>query len=392
MTEILGENMRKIYVDVSMIMVGTNFTGIPRVVMEVTKRLHHNPELEFIFLEYDQNGDDFRIIDTDAFVRFCETKGSDRKGLRTKEHMALDACEAGAVFFDMDTVWKTRVRRSFLYPRLKSHGVELVVFMQDIIGVTHPQFCPTDDMLMFLDFVGAALAHADKIVVTSLATKHAIDKLCGELFVQTKDISIVPLGGNFTKGTRNGITSERLQKIIGAGKFLLMVGTVEPRKNHKLLLDAYDAGLKDLGMNLVIAGYPGWNMEKFFERLVSHKDYGSRIFYINGALDQEISDLYTNCFALAYPSYIEGYGLPIMEAFMRNVPVIAADTPINMEIGGEYAVYFEQDRPQKLTEKVKELLDNETNYLQMKERLLEFVPPTWEQTADGLLEILTQQK
>lgn len=385
--------MKKIYIDISMVIVGTNFTGIPRVVMELTKKLYHNPGLELIFLEYHQKRDDFEIIDGEKFAAFCREKKGNRRKLRTGKHISLWGMEKGSVFFDMDTVWKTRVRRSFLYPRLKEKGVKIIPFVQDIIGVTHPQFCPGDDVLNFLDFVGAAAAYADDIVVTSHATKGAVEELCGKLKVPCPSIEIVPLGGDFKRlSKRTTIISEEVKKIAESGPYLLMVGTIDPRKNHKLLLDAYDGGLKELSMHLVIAGHKGWDVDDLLERMEGHEDFGKGVFHVNGASDEEIDYLYQRCYALAFPSYIEGYGLPIIESMVRGVPVIAADTPINMEVGGEYALYFGQDKPEELVNRVAELISKPEIYEAVKEKLKNFIPPTWEETAKGILGILLEKE
>lgn len=406
--------MKKVYIDISMVIVGTNFTGIPRVVMELTKQLYDNPELELIFLEYHQKQDDFEIIDGRKFAAFCREKKGGRRRLRTGKHIPLRGMKKGSVFFDMDTVWKTRVRRSYLYPRLKDAGVKIIPFVQDIIGATHPQFCPVDDMLNFLDFTGAVVKYADEIVVTSHATKEAVEELCGKLDVTCPIIKIVPLGGDFErtsphrvnrgvtghkdgrrfkdKPTKKSIIGEEIIKIAESGLYLLMVGTIDPRKNHKLLLDAYDKGLKELGMHLVIAGHKGWDVDDFLKRMEGHEDFGKGIWHINGASDEEIDYLYAHCYALAFPSYIEGYGLPIIESMVRGVPVIAADTPINMEVGGKYALYFGQDKPEELVKIISGLLENPSEYKGIKDKLEDFTPPTWEKTAKGILRILLEEE
>lgn len=391
--------MKKIYIDISMVIVGTNFTGIPRVVMETTKKLYHNPKLELIFLEYHQKQDDFEIIDGEKFAAFCREKKGNRRKLRTGKHIPLWGMEKGSVFFDMDTVWKTRVRRSYLYPLLKAKGVKIIPFVQDIIGVTHPQFCPSDDVLNFLDFVGAVAEYGDEIIVTSHATKGAVEELCGRLQTPCPPIEIVPLGGDFKRTSKKlsritinqGISAD-ISKIAESGPYLLMVGTIDPRKNHKLLLDAYEGGLKELPMNLVIAGHKGWNVDDFLERMERHEDFGKGIWHVNGASDEEIDYLYQHCYALAFPSYIEGYGLPIIESMVRGVPVIAADTPINMEVGGEYALYFGQDKPEELVNTVAELISKPETYGALKEKLKNFIPPTWEETAKGILRILWENE
>lgn len=408
--------MTKVYIDISMVMIGTNYTGIPRVVMELAKRLagktdgktDNNASLELIFLEYNQKRDAYEVINTNGFVEFCKTKNGNRNKLRSKkyieiEKLGLDENNVKYIFFDVDAVWKTRVRRSYLYPILKENGVKIVPFVHDIIGATHPQFCPTDDMICFLDYVGSIVAYADEIVVTSETTKHEIEKQYERLHQTAPKFSITPLGGDFKKvqddknitnsnnGNNKNITNKTVLQVLNNNKpYLLMVGTIDPRKNHKLLVDAYDEGLKDLGVDVVIAGYKGWDVDELLSRIENHEDYNKGLYQINGASDDEINALYENCYALAFPSYIEGYGLPIMESLVRGVPVFAADTSINMEIGREYGVYFKQDHPEDLVDKVKMYLEESHKYDEWKKQIKNFVPPTWEACADGVYKVFVE--
>lgn len=84
---------------------------------------------------------------------------------------------------------------------------------------------------------------------------------------------------------------------------------------------------------------------------------------------------------MVFPSYIEGYGLPIIEAFLREIPVIASDTGINREIAGERAVFFEQDNSEELAGIINNLLENEEEYKALRERVKGYVPKTWDDTA-----------
>ena len=87
---------------------------------------------------------------------------------------------------------------------------------------------------------------------------------------------------------------------------------------------------------------------------------------------------------MVFPSYIEGYGLPIIEAFVREVPVIAADTNINHEIAGDRALFFEQDNSRELADIVIDLLENEKKYASFCERVKGYVPKTWDDTVTEL--------
>ena len=171
-----------------------------------------------------------------------------------------------------------------------------------------------------------------------------------------------------------------IKEIVSKGKYLLMVGTIEPRKNHKLLLETYQKFLRDK-INFVFAGFSGQAMEDFFAKLTADPDYQNGIWHVDNASDDDVDYLYKNCYAMVFPSYIEGYGLPIIEAFLREIPVIASDTGINREIAGERAVFFEQDNSEELAGIINNLLENEEEYKALRERVKGYVPKTWDDTA-----------
>lgn len=373
--------MIKMYLDVSMVMIGTNFTGIPRVLTEIVKRLGTDEEFDLHFIEYDSKKDAFRLLKTPEFIGFCNTKTDDRKPIRSNEYISFDSIEENSIFFDCDTAWKTRVRRSFLYPILKEKNVKIVTLIYDIISIDYPQFCDKSDVMNFTDYFGATLLFSDKIIVTSRDTKNAILSHCEKMSIDAPPVDIVPLGGDFKKKEKaeESVKSE-IKDIVSEGRYLLMVGTIEPRKNHKLLLETYKKYLRGK-INFVFAGFSGQGMEGFFAEFTSDPNYLNGIWHVDNASDDDIDYLYKNAYAMVFPSYIEGYGLPIIEAFVREVPVIAADTAINREIAGERAVFFELDNSAELARIVSDFLDDEDKYKSFCERVKGYVPKTWDDTA-----------
>ena len=193
--------MRKIYLDVSMVMIGTNFTGVPRVVMELAKRLHKSQKFDLNFIEYNQKKDAFRLLDTEEFIKFTDTKTDKRNSIRTDKYIPFEEMEEGSIFFDCDTAWKNRTRRSFLYPLLKQNKVKIVTLIYDIISIDYPQFCENSDVMNFIDFIGASFLYADRIIVTTNATKKAILAQGERMKIELPDIAIVPLGGDFNRKT-----------------------------------------------------------------------------------------------------------------------------------------------------------------------------------------------
>ena len=391
--------MKKIYMDVSVLLRGTGYTGIPRVVMEVSKRLYSDAKTELVFIEYDERKKNYRILEGCNFIDFCKTKEVNRLKLRSGRSMEIGEIEKGSIFFDADGVWKSRLNRSFLYKVLKANGVHIIPLVHDIIGITHPQYCREDDIIPFIEYIGAVLLYAEKIVVTTQTTKSYMTTLYSEIYKEkpmaekksfAESIEVVPLGADYSDKSDNKDkkkkVSAKVEEVIKRGPYLLTVGTVEPRKNQELLIDAFESGLKDTGVNVVIAGYPGWNTEKLIERIESHSNAGEGIIYINDATDEDLKALYEHCFALAFPSHIEGYGLPIIEAFNFGAPVLLSDTPINHEVAGERALYFGEDAPTELNDIVSSLIMNPKQYNELKEASAGYKPRSWDETAKLLLE------
>ncbi len=81
-------------------------------------------------------------------------------------------------------------------------------------------------------------------------------------------------------------------------------------------------------------------MHDFVEQLQKHSQYGKSLFWLNDATDTELAFCYRNARALVYPSIIEGFGLPLVEALYYGCPVLASDIPVFHEIGGDHCTYF----------------------------------------------------
>ena len=346
----------KIYIDVSVLTLATFVTGIQRVTREITIRLIEKEQENVVLLHYNARENIYHRINNDAFCQYYRYGKGVKNKMITRERIELSEMTEGDVFFDLDAAWMCRVKRSWLLPILKKQGVRIVAHIYDIISITHPQYCLERGVYNFMDFIGAHLQYADDIIVNAQATVDELQRLTQRLRISLPTCHVVPLGADFAK--QEIITEDQVPKnVVEAVQnrpYILMVGTIEPRKNHKLLLEAYDKGLKEMGYNIIMAGYMGWNMEGFEQKLESHPDYGKRIFHFTGLDDKAIAFLYQHAKFLAFCSYTEGFGLPIIEAIQRGTPVLAADVPVLREVGGDYCVWFEQDNAEELCEAVEQ--------------------------------------
>ncbi len=124
--------------------------------------------------------------------------------------------------------------------------------------------------------------------------------------------------------------------------FSLYVGTIEPRKNLPVLIEAL-AGLPDNVM-LVVAGKDGWDAS---EQLTPVERLGleRRVVRLGYIPDQQLPALYAAAAAVVYPSRYEGFGLPLVEGLAAGVPVVASDLPVFREVGGDQILLFDPTDP-----------------------------------------------
>lgn len=380
----------KIYIDVSVLTLATFVTGIQRVTREITIRLIEREQENVVLLHYNARDNVYHRIDNTAFCQYYRYGKGVKNKMITRERIEYSDMTEGDVFFDLDAAWMCRVKRSWLLPLLKKQGVRIVAHIYDIISITHPQYCLERGVYNFMDFIGAHLQYANDIIVNAQATVDELQKLTQRLKISLPPCHVVPLGADFAK--QEIVAEEQVPKnVVEAVQdrpYILMVGTIEPRKNHKLLLEAYDKGLKEMGYNIIMAGYMGWNMEEFEQKLESHPDYGKRIFHFAGLDDKAIAFLYQHAKFLAFCSYTEGFGLPIIEAIQRGTPVLAADVPVLREVGGDYCVWFEQDNAREMCEKVLEYQVNHKKYLELVEKNKNYDSVSWLGCNQKILNIL----
>jgi alpha-1,2-rhamnosyltransferase len=133
----------------------------------------------------------------------------------------------------------------------------------------------------------------------------------------------------------------------------LMVSTIEPRKNHDYLLDAFErAWASGSQARLCIAGRIGWKCDALLARVRNHPQLNQRLFMFNDLSDTSLEHAYSHASALVFPSWVEGFGLPLVEAMQRGLPAMGSDIPIFREIGGEFMAYFDLAEPQSLADLV----------------------------------------
>ena len=121
-----------------------------------------------------------------------------------------------------------------------------------------------------------------------------------------------------------------------AAPMFLMVGTLEPRKGHRVALDAFTQLWRNgFAGTLCIIGKRGWAVDHLVADLKSHPEWGKKLHWLENADDETLAAHYAACTALITSSHAEGFGVPIVEAASHGKPVIASDIPVFREVAGD---------------------------------------------------------
>ncbi len=175
--------------------------------------------------------------------------------------------------------------------------------------------------------------------------------------------------------------------------FIFYLGTIEPRKNISAIVAAFDQ-LKSLHnqqlnkFKLVIAGGKGWGVEKILSKMRRAKNTNDIIF-TTCITNEDKAAVYTLATLFVYPSFYEGFGLPVLESMRCGVPVVTSNTSSLPEVVGDGGIMVDPDNPNELFLAMKELLLNKDFYEQMKNKgLRQSIRFNWTTSARELLAIL----
>lgn len=169
----------------------------------------------------------------------------------------------------------------------------------------------------------------------------------------------------------------------------LMVGTIEPRKAHAQVLEAFEALWRDgVDVNLVIVGKQGWMVDELCEKLRHHPELNNRLFWLEGINDEYLEKVYASSTCLIAASYGEGFGLPLIESAQHGLPILARDIPVFREVAGEHAAYFKAETPEELAVAIKSWLAEHQKNTHPKSSGMNYL--TWKESAAMLLEKICQ--
>jgi glycosyltransferase involved in cell wall biosynthesis len=279
----------------------------------------------------------------------------------------------------------TQLRRRLLWSPGNTGPITVsrqVLTVHDAASLDHPEWFERKFALWYNALLPRLVRKVRAIITVSHFSKERIVQLTG---VDAERVHVISNGVESRFGPVDSQTVQQVRaKFELSGPYILFVGSLEPRKNLKMLLEAWQLG-NFAGATLAVVGASGHLFQKMqFDSLPE----GVRL--LGRVEDEVLPALYSGATGFVYPSVYEGFGLPPLEAMACGCPVAVSDIPAHREVCGNRAMYFDPFSPEELSSRLDALLrlDASSSASRAEEGLRHAASYNWERAASDTWRIL----
>lgn len=294
---------------------------------------------------------------------------------------ALRFCE-GDMILMLDSSWHLPAWEAIT--KAKKNGAGVIAVIYDLIPITHPQFCEQALCDVFNDWFQQGKDKVDGYISISQTVRQSLHTYVSGMNspLPKERLGYFYLGADVVRHEESA--REQLVQSISRRDSYLIVSTIEPRKNHRYLIDTFsELWRRGYPLKLHIVGRVGWKVDELLERIKEHPEFNKQLFLWHDLDDGELVYCYKHSKSLVFPSYVEGFGLPIIEAQHHQLAVLASDTPIHREVGGDSIGYFDLNEPADLVSKIIAIEGGDSSPDKVAFDVEQF---TWAKSADMLSE------
>lgn len=257
---------------------------------------------------------------------------------------------------------------------LRREGAAFACFVHDLIPIEFPEYARPGGAALHARRIATIERHASLAIANSTATHDAF--LRHTRHAGTKRSVVAPLG------IEHPVTAAASRASPQGACYFVCVGTIEPRKNHLLLLNLWRALAAERRSNfmprLLVIGRRGWENEQVIDMLERCPSLTEYVEELNGLSDEQVRMLIAGARALLLPSFAEGFGMPVTEALGSGVPVICSDLPALREAGGNVPEFLDPLDGPSWAAAIKEYaVENSPRRAAQLDRLTSWHAPSW---------------
>lgn len=352
--------------------VHSSVSGLQRVVLSVIEEFNSNNRNRSTPVCYRYTTGDFAEPNMDEIrllFGLLKSSADTRNINQLADKILLDLKDAPAVGFEpqdvllvLESVWITDNYFANVF-RYRLNGLLVITMLHDLIPTLDPTFMDEVGAKFHCYLHGASMV-SDRVVTNSKSTRNDYSAYCAAHSLVEAPGCATQLPGGFDdieKSPQNDPEVKNFQ--VWPRPYILMVGTIEVRKNHLVALHAWQDLIKRRGLqnvpDLICVGKIGWNIGEFLGELASSDvEVKNRIHLLTeNVSDDHLKSLYENCLFTIYPSSYEGWGLPVSESLDLGKAVITTDVSSMPEAGMEFAKYVPPADYNALATAISEWLD-----------------------------------
>jgi glycosyltransferase involved in cell wall biosynthesis len=258
---------------------------------------------------------------------------------------------------------------------LRMKGIQPIWMVHDLIPITHHEYCRPGEDERHTRRMRSVLKHAAALLTNSRATKDELVTFAQQCGMETPPCVVARLAP--------GLKAVEFGEPPLAKPYFVVVSTIEPRKNLAMLLQVWRQLAQRHGDNtptLVLVGQRAWECENVIDLLERSAPLRGLVIEKGRCSDRELATLLKHARAMLFPSFVEGYGLPLAEALDIGTPVIASDLPVFREIAGEVPDYLDPlDGPAWLRAVEQYTPAFSARRTEQLKRIMGYLAPTWAQ-------------
>ena len=369
------EEKPRLLVDVSIIANNDVKTGIQRVVNSISRELFFlkGNSLEFV-----------QIIDNELVTAYKYLSTIKEYKYSREEYLYFNEED---VLLLLDSSWDRVFYTKNIIDSIHKKNGKVYGVIYDLFPIQYPMLFSSKKFVdIFIDWHNMLLEKCDGVLCISKTTADNVYKYYKQKkFYREKKLKIFyfNLGVDFSNIKLNNNIRREIKDFLKKENVFLMVGTVEPRKGHDIVLKAIRNVLeKNIEINLLIIGKDGWKNDDI-KKMMNEDFLKKHIKWIKNASDEELDWCYKKTKALISASIDEGFGLPLIEAAHYGLPIICSDIPIFHEVGKDNVTYFERENIGSLSNVLISYLKEDVHLDSKRIKIY-----SWKDSAEEILDII----
>ena len=298
--------------------------------------------------------------------------------------------QKGDILLSLGASWSHAMYQKLLRQCRQQHGMRIGVLVHDLVPLLWPEWCQPGLPAVFRRWYERVVPECDVIFANSESTQKdvlAYAQQSGKPL--SVPVIVVPMGCGFSKADSANASVSIQEQIKQLGPYVLCAGTLEVRKNHALLIRVWRRLLLERPANtvpkLVIAGGQGWLVDDLLQQLENSAWLNGHVVWIDRPSDSCMTQLYKQAQFTIFPSFYEGWGLPVTESLYWGRPSLTSSASSRPEAGMGLTEMFDPDNASQALEHVRNVLGQPQRLAAMEQQIkAHFQPISWSRAAETL--------